>query len=109
MAEHTDRTPQIPELAPRVRLLFLGDSAITLELPQEHAERVLGLAAALDERIAAGAFPGARETVPAIRSVTLHFDPLKADPDSWLKALEEIASAMPRLGPRRGNGFCLSA
>jgi len=99
MAEHADRTPQIPELAPRVRLLFLGDCAITLELPEENAERVLGLAAALDERIAAGAFPGARETVPAIRSVTLHFDPLRADPDSWLKTLEEIAAEAPTARP----------
>jgi len=99
MAEHADRTPQISELAPRVRLLFLGDCAITLELPEENAERVLGLAAALDERIAAGAFPGARETVPALRSVTLHFDPLTADPESWLKTLEDLAAEAPTARP----------
>ena len=99
MADHAGRTAQVPELAPRVRLLFLGDSAITLELPGENAERVLGLAAALDERIAAGIFPGARETVSALRSVTLHFDPLDSDPDSWLDTLTEIAAEAPTARP----------
>jgi KipI family sensor histidine kinase inhibitor len=95
MAGRAGGTAQISELAQRVRLLFLGDQAITLELPEEDAERVLGLAAALDARIAAGAFPGARETVPAIRSVTLHFDPLSADPQSWLDELKAIAAESP--------------
>jgi len=82
-----------------IRLLWLGDSAITLELPEENAERVLGLAAALDAKIAAGAFPGAGEAVPAIRSVTLHFDPLAADPDSWIEDLEAIAAGLPTARP----------
>jgi KipI family sensor histidine kinase inhibitor len=82
-----------------VKLLFLGDCAITLELPEENAERVLGLAAALDEQIAAGRFRGARETVPALRSVTLHFDPLTSDPESWLSTLEEIAAQTPTARP----------
>jgi KipI family sensor histidine kinase inhibitor len=101
MAGRAGRTAQISELAePGVRLLRLGDQAITLELPEENAERVLGLAAALDERIAAGAFPGAGEAVPAIRSVTLHFDPLAADPDSWLDELKAIAETAPTQRPR---------
>jgi KipI family sensor histidine kinase inhibitor len=68
-------------------------------LPEENAERVLGLAAALEERIAAGAFPGAGEAVPAIRSVTLHYDPLTAEPDSWLDALKALAEAAPTKRP----------
>lgn len=99
MAGDADRIAQVPELAPRLRLLFLGDSAITLELPEENAERVLGLAAALDRQIAAGAFPGAGETVPALRSVTLHFDPLAAEPDTWLESLRAIAAAAPTERP----------
>ena len=100
MAGRPGRTAQIPKLAePGVRLLRLGDQAITLELPEENAERVLGLAAALDAKIAAGAFPGAGEAVPAICSVTLHFDPLTADPDSWLDELKAIAAAAPTRRP----------
>jgi KipI family sensor histidine kinase inhibitor len=80
-------------------VLWLGDSAITLELPEENAERVLGLAAALDAKIAEGAFPGAGEAVPAIRSVTLHFDPLAAEPESWIQELETLAAGLPTARP----------
>ena len=99
MAKRADRTEEISQLAQRVKLLWLGDRAITLELPEENAERVLGLAAALDRKIAEGAFPGAGEAVPAIRSVTLHFDPLAADPDSWLDALGALAAEAPTSRP----------
>jgi KipI family sensor histidine kinase inhibitor len=75
--------------------LWLGDSALTLEFPEEDAEKVLGLAAALDREIAEGHFPGALETVPALRSVTLHFDPLTADPDAWRERLIQLAANPP--------------
>ncbi len=67
---------------------------------------MLGLAAALESKIAAGAFPGAGEAVPAIRSVTLHFDPLAADPDSWIQELETIAAGLPTARPEP-RGFTL--
>jgi KipI family sensor histidine kinase inhibitor len=73
----------------------LGDSALTVEFPDEDTARVLTLAAALDEEIAANCLPGARETVPALRSVTLHFDPLAAEPDRWLDRLRDLASRPP--------------
>ena len=99
MAKRADRTEEIPQLEKRlVRLLWLGDSAITLELPEENAERVLGLAASLDREIAAGHLPGARETVPALRSVTVHFDPLTSDTNTWLERLQGLVndrSAVP--------------
>lgn len=98
MAERAGRTEKIPQLAqPGVRLLWLGDSALTLEFPQENADRIVSLAAALDREIAAGALPGARETVPALRSVTLHFDPLISDPDSWVDRLFALAASPPCL------------
>jgi inhibitor of KinA len=98
MAEHADRAEKIPELEKRlVRLLWLGDSALTLEYPEQNAEQVLGLAAALDEEIREGRLPGARETVPALRSVTLHFDPLIADPDAWVERLTDLAANPPDL------------
>lgn len=98
MAKRAGRTEEIPELAqPGVRLLWLGDAALTLEFPQENADKVLSLAASLDREIAAGHLPGARETVPALRSVTLHFDPLTSDPDSWLDRLRDLAAQPPAL------------
>jgi KipI family sensor histidine kinase inhibitor len=107
MAKRADRIEEIPELAePGVRLLWLGDSALTLEFPAENAKKVLGLAAALDREIAAGRLPGARETVPTLRSVTLHFDPLAADPDAWLERLAELA-ANPPDSPTDGQEWIL--
>src|ERR1700761_7069483 len=97
MAKRADRTEEISQLEKRVRLLWLGDCALTLEFPEENADKVLGLAASLDREIASGHLPGARETVPALRSVTLHFDPLTADPDSWIERLTELAANPPDL------------
>ena len=98
MAKRAGRAEEIPELEKRVvRLLWLGDSALTLEFPEENAEQVLSLAAALDSEIREGRLPGARETVPALRSVTLHFDPLTADPESWADRLKELAAKPPAL------------
>jgi len=97
MAGHAGRIEEISELAqPGVRILWLGDSALTVEFPEEDAARVLSLAAALDEEIAENRLPGAQETVPALRSVTLHFDPLTAEPDRWLDRVRELASHPPR-------------
>jgi KipI family sensor histidine kinase inhibitor len=95
MAKRAGRTEEISQLAQRIRLLWLGDSALTLEFPEENAEQVLGLAAALDRDIADGHLPGAQETVPALRSVTLHFDPLIADPDAWRERLIQLAANPP--------------
>ena len=98
MAKRAGRTEEISQLEkPGVRLLWLGDSALTLEFPEENAQAVLGLAAALDREIAEGLLPGARETVPALRSVTLHFDPLTSDPDAWRERLQKLATDPPAL------------
>jgi len=98
MARRTGRTQKVPQLEKRlVRLLWLGDSAVTLEFPEEDAQKVLGLAAALDAEIKGGRLPGAREIVPGLRSVTLHFDPLTADPESWTDRLKDLAAQPPSL------------
>ncbi|MEO8248875.1 MAG: allophanate hydrolase subunit 1 [Burkholderiales bacterium] len=81
-----------PETA---RLLALGDAALTVEFGRAiddaiHA-RVLGFSAALDRAIAAGALTGVIESVPTFRSVTVHFDPDRADGESLAVQLAEIA------------------
>jgi inhibitor of KinA len=78
------------------RLLWLGDRAVTLELPEADPERVLGLAAELREL----ALPGAIEILPAMRSVTVYFDPHTAEPETWLDRVARLPAA-PRAQKRR--------
>lgn len=75
------------------RLLALGDAAFSVEFgagiaPETHA-RVLGFAAAL----AACAMPGVIELVPAFRSVTVHVDPDRLDPQRLAADLLALAQA----------------
>ncbi|CAO4164314.1 5-oxoprolinase subunit PxpB [Methylorubrum populi] len=62
------------------RLLACGDTAFTIEfaagIEAEAGARVMALDALLTER----APPGLVETVPTYRSLTVHLDPLVADP-----------------------------
>lgn len=79
----------------RPRLLPLGDAAWTVEFgneiaPETHA-RVLGFAAALAAAQQAGALAAGIEWVPAFRSLTVHFDPLKVDYAALAERLLEIA------------------
>lgn len=74
-----------------VRLLWCGDTALTVEFgdsidPASNA-RVL----ALDDRIGRAALPGVIETVPTYRSLTVHLDPLRLDPSALELALLALA------------------
>jgi len=79
------------------RLLWLGDRAVTLELPEADAERVLGLA----EEVRRLDLPGLAEIVPAMRSVTLYFDPRAAAAETWETALTGLPAAPRRHARRR--------
>ena len=105
-----------PPGAPSPRLLPLGDAALTIEFGNEidaatHA-KVLGFTAALDEAQAAGALAGVAERVPTFRSVTVHFDPDRADGAALAAQLQELAQ---RSGTRTVAGtrwavpFCCDA
>src|SRR5574338_23785 len=66
------------------RLLTVGDAAYTVEFgntidPGTHA-LVLGFAHTLDAMAGNGLLDGVVEWVPTFRSVTVHFDPDRADP-----------------------------
>jgi len=95
MARGAKRAAQISQMA-LVRLIPLGDRGLTIELPEADPERVFGLAGALQRLIDDGALPGASELLPAMRSVSLFFDPLTAEPDSWSEKLLALAAAEPR-------------
>lgn len=73
-------------MQPSVRLLNLGDTAVTVEFGDRVdpllMPRVSGLDAALQALLQAGEAPGLIETVPTFRSLTVIFDPLvTARPD----------------------------
>jgi len=62
------------------RVLYLGDRALTFELDDHISmqtnRNILGIHAVLKEFIARGDFPGVIESVPTLRSLTVHYDPL---------------------------------
>lgn len=84
-----------PAQADPLRLLPLGDAALTVEFgreidPATHA-RVLGFAAALDHACAADGLDGVAEYVPTFRSVTVHFDPDKVDRQALAARIGQLA------------------
>ena len=83
-----------------LRFRWLGDAALTLDFPEPGLAPAL--AAAIDTLIAVGKLPGALECLAALRSVTLYFDPLASDPDSWRGTLSELAAHATR-APVRGR------
>ncbi|MEE7455359.1 allophanate hydrolase [Methylorubrum populi] len=74
------------------RLLPCGDTAFTIEfgtrIDAGANARVLALDAALAER----GWPGLLETVPTYRSLTVHLDPLRADPAELGRAVLALAA-----------------
>ena len=74
------------------RLLPCGDTAFTIEfgtrIDAGASARVLALDAALAER----GWPGLLETVPTYRSLTVHLDPLRADPAELGRAVLALAA-----------------
>ena len=89
-----------------LRLLPLGDTAYTVEFgrdidPAIHAQ-VLGFANALDAMAANGLLEGVVEWVPTFRSVTVHFEPDRADPAE----LAETLLAVARQGARASARGC---
>jgi len=84
--------------APRV--LPCGDSAIAVEfgdsVDPRLQERVLGM----DRELAEARLPGVIEAVPTYRSLLVHFDPLRVDPEALARVLQEMACRAPR-PPRR--------
>lgn len=78
-----------------LRLCRLGEVGLLLQLPEDDGDRILGLTQAIEQKMAEGAFPGMIELVPGLQSVSLLFDPLTSDPESWRESLLTIAAARP--------------
>lgn len=91
-----------------VRLLTLGDGAVTLQFAAEVSAaanaRVLGFCRALGQAVQRGELPGVVEWVPAFASVTVHADDADeaaaAARDAKLLALAESAAPLQQAGRR---------
>jgi inhibitor of KinA len=71
------------------RLVRAGDSALVIEFDARIAPDVNARAIAAAAHVRARQLPGVRDVVPAYRSVTIYFDPLRAD----TRRLEAVAHA----------------
>jgi inhibitor of KinA len=69
--------PARPEEARKAAARFLasGDSALLVEFGDRVERQLSALVLALDERLAAAKLTGVVETVPTLRSLTIHYDP----------------------------------
>ncbi|CAO4149686.1 5-oxoprolinase subunit B [Methylorubrum aminovorans] len=76
---------------PAPRLLACGDTAFTIEFGASIDAGLSARVLALDAALAARALPGIVETVPTYRSLTVHLDPLCADPAELGRAVLLLA------------------
>lgn len=84
------------------RLLPCGDTAVTVEFGDRIDADLNAAVLALDARLAEAAIPGVVETVPTYRSLTVHLDPVAADPAGIGRAILELArSDLTPPKPRR--------
>lgn len=75
------------------RLLACGDTAFTIEFGARIDPALSARVLALDAMLRAEPPPGLRETVPTYRSLTVHLDPLVADPDELGRTVLALAAA----------------
>ncbi len=71
------------------RLVHAGESALVIEFEARIAPEVNARAIAAAAHVRSRRLPGVRDVVPAYRSVTIYFDPLRAD----ARRLEAVARA----------------
>jgi len=82
-------------MKPPIRLLPLGDSALTIEfgndIDPEINERVIAFSA----MVRAQAWNGLLDVVPTYRSATIHFDPLRMETDTLSALLTDLTRTIP--------------
>ena len=87
-----------PASGPDVRFLNAGEAALVVEFgsaidPAIHA-RVLEL----DRAVAAARIEGIVETVPTYRSLMIHYDPIRIEPQALLERLRALPAAVSDAG-----------
>ncbi len=89
-------------IPPATRLLWCGDTALTVEFGDRIDPAVNARVLALDARLREANLPGIVETVPTYRSLTVHLDPLGVDPPALEAVLLDLAARpAPLLPPKR--------
>ncbi len=86
------------------RYLAAGDTALTVELGDTATLDLSLRVLALYRRIEAENLPGVIEVVPAIRSLTVHFDPCSTSQRALRLAIEPLAGRSAEPLPRDGAG-----
>lgn len=81
---------EVSEGFPRARAV--ADHAVLLEFGETIAPQIVAAVAAFDHRLAAKPFPGFVESIPAYASLMVIFDPLVADHDAAIAALDALAA-----------------
>ncbi len=84
---------------PAPRLLPCGDTAFTVSFGEAIDPDLNAAVLALDDRLAEACLPGILETVPTYRSLTVHIDPVIADPGELGRQV--LALARTKSLPRR--------
>ncbi len=83
----------------RPRIVPVGDSAILIELAETVDPAVNAAVLALDAELAALALPGVVELLPTYRSLLVHYDPERVEPEALLARLASLDLAHPTARP----------
>lgn len=81
-----------------IRIELLGDGAVQIVLGDAPDEPTRRRVAAASERLRGAALPGVIEYVPGFTSITVHYDPLHAEPPD-----EALARVLAELGDEEGD------
>lgn len=85
-----------------VRIVALGDSALSVQFEDRIDPAVNARAIACADALTHSSLPGLRDVVPAFRSVTVYFDPLATDVDrlgTMLHACGQSSGSAPERHP----------
>ena len=88
---------------PRYRLLTAGDTALAVEFEGEVNPRLGAMILALADRLSNEKLEGVTETIPAFRSLLVHYEPLVLSPERLSARLSEL---MQDLEGREQVGNC---
>ena len=84
------------------RVTDVGDACVVIEFEARVDPALNRRAVAAADRVAGAALPGVRDVVATYHAVAVHFDPLEADRDRLIRALEQAVRS-PDAGARAAD------
>jgi KipI family sensor histidine kinase inhibitor len=102
-------SPPIPDsaAAPAPRLLPAGDTGLVVEFGSTIDPALNARVQALDAALAAALPPGVVETVPTLRSLLIHYDPLVTDADRLAAAVHRALDGLEAAPAAAGHRWTL--